>query len=72
MNAMEKSPHTPYVIILLGLLLFGSGMVIDLIEHGKDFLIGEFRESPLAHILPALGIAIVLVGTIIGWRRIIK
>jgi hypothetical protein len=69
---MKNSPRTPYVIILFGLLLFGAGMVVDLNQHGIDFLIGEFRESPLAHILPAAGIAVVIVGTLIGWRRASK
>jgi thiosulfate reductase cytochrome b subunit len=68
----RESPRTPYVIILFGLLLFGTGMVVDLAQHGIDFLIGEFQESPLAHILPAAGIALVIVGTLIGWRRASK
>jgi thiosulfate reductase cytochrome b subunit len=66
------NPRTPYVIIVFGLLLFGTGMVVDLAQHGIDFLIGEFREAPLAHILPAAGIALVIVGTLVGWRQASK
>jgi hypothetical protein len=69
---MDTSPRSPYVIIFCGLALFAAGMAIDLVQHGVDFLISEFRESPLAHIVPGVGIAIVLAGTIIGWRRASK
>jgi len=60
------NPCTPYLIILFGLLLFGAGMVVDLSQHGIEFLIGEFRESPLADILPGAGIVPVIMGTLFG------
>ena len=38
-------------------------MAIDLGQHGKDFLVQEFREAPLAHGLPLAGIVLVVLGT---------
>jgi hypothetical protein len=66
---MDRSPHIPYLIILTGLLLFFAGMVVDLGQHGKDFLVKEFQEAPLAHGLPLAGILVVIIGTVLGWRR---
>ena len=46
---MRNSSETPYFMILFGLALFGIGMVIDVTQHGLEFLISEFRHAPLAH-----------------------
>ena len=59
----------PYLMIVAGLLLFFAGMAIDLGQHGKDFLLHEFREAPLAHGLPLAGIVLVVLGTGLGWWR---
>jgi hypothetical protein len=64
-----KNFKTPYHVILTGLALFFAGMAIDLIQHGLDFLVEEFRGAPLAHGLPLLGIVLVIVGTVLGLRR---
>ena len=59
----------PYLIIVAGLLLFFTGMAIDLGQHGKDFLLEEFREALLAHGLPLGGIVLVVLGAELGrWR----
>ena len=64
-----KNSKTPYYIILFGLILFFVGMAIDLIQHGMDFIVEEFRGSPLAHGLPLAGILVVLIGVGLGlWR----
>jgi hypothetical protein len=69
---MSHSPYTPYLIILAGLLLFATGLALDAIQHGKEFLIQEFQEAPLAHGLPLAGIAVVIFGTALGWFRLRK
>ena len=66
---MLKSPQTPYLIIVAGLLIFFAGMAIDLIQQGKVFLAQEFQEAPLAHGLPLVGIVVVMLGTALGWWR---
>ena len=64
-----NNSRTPYYIILSGLILFFVGMAIDLIQHGMDFLVEEFRGSPLAHGLPLVGILVVVLGVGLGlWR----
>ena len=42
---------------------------MDLGKHGIDFVINEFREAPVAHGLPLLGIILITIGTILAWRR---
>ena len=69
---MDRSPYAPYFIITLGLVLFVIGMVVDLAQHGLDFLLAEFQGAPLAHGLPAAGILVIIIGTLIGWRRVRK
>ena len=69
---MGRSPYTPYVIILCGLVLFALGMLVDLAQHGVDFLLAEFQGAPLAHGLPAAGILVVIAGTVVGWHRASK
>ena len=59
---MLKSPQTPYLIIVAGLLIFFAGMAIDLIQHGKVFLAQEFQEAPF---VPHL------MGTL-PWRRYVR
>lgn len=65
---MQQVPPTPYVIILTGLALFGIGMIIDVVQHGIDFIISEFRHAPWAHGLPLAGIVLVIIGTGVGLR----
>ncbi len=65
---MRNSSQTPYVMILLGLALLGIGMVIDVAQHGIDFIIAEFRHAPWAHGLPLAGLVLVVIGTL-GVRR---
>jgi hypothetical protein len=68
-NEVSRSAYTPYIIILCGLVLFAIGMVVDLVQHGVDFLLAEFQGAPLAHALPAAGILVIIVGTLVGWRQ---
>ena len=62
-----KSRWSHYLIMLAGLLLFFAGMAIDLMQHGKDFLLQEFQKAPVAHGLPLVGIVVILLGTAVGW-----
>jgi len=64
-----RNAKTPYHIILIGLALFFTGMAIDLIQHGMEFLVDEFQRSPLAHGLPLAGLLVIIAGTILGLRR---
>lgn len=64
---MQQIPPTPYVIILIGFALFGIGMIIDVAQHGLEFIISEFRHAPWAHGLPLAGILLILVGTLRLW-----
>ena len=59
----------PYLVIVLGLLLFIAGLGIDLTQHGIDFVINEFRQAPVAHGLPLIGIVLVIIGTGLAWRQ---
>ncbi len=59
---------TPYVIILTGLALFGIGMMMDVAQHGIDFIISEFRHAPWAHGFPLVGVILVIIGTVVGLR----
>jgi hypothetical protein len=47
-------------------------MLVDLAQHGVDFLLAEFQGAPLAHGLPAAGILVVIAGTVVGWHRASK
>lgn len=67
---MRNSSETPYVMILFGLALFGIGMVIDVVQHGLQFIMSEFRHAPLAHGLPLAGILLILVGTLRLWSSV--
>ena len=68
----QESPRSPYLLIACGLVLFALGLGIDLYEHGIEFLIDEFRGSPVAHGLPLLGIVLVAVGVVMGLRATAK
>lgn len=39
-------------MILFGLALFSIGMVIDVVQHGRQFIMSDLRHAPLAHGLP--------------------
>lgn len=67
---MNLSAHTSYAVIVLGIVLFSIGLLIDLIEHGMEFVITEFRHAPLAHGLPLAGIMFVIVGLLFLRRRL--
>ena len=67
---MRNSSETPYFMILFGLALFGIGMVIDVAQHGIDFIISEFRHAPWSHGLPLAGILLILVGTLRLWSSV--
>jgi hypothetical protein len=64
-----KNSTTPYYIIVAGLVLFFAGMAMDLMQHGMDFLVEEFRGSPVAHGLPLAGILVIIFGAGLGLRR---
>lgn len=40
---MHQMPPAPYVINLFGLALPGMGMIADVVQHGIDFIISEFK-----------------------------
>ena len=64
------SARRPYAIIFSGLLLFVARLGIDLYQHGSDFIIHELYEAPVVHGLPIAGMVVILVGVIMGWRRV--
>jgi hypothetical protein len=66
---MDKSTRSAYVMLVAGLMLFMFGMIIDVAQHGLEFIISEFRHAPWAHGLPLAGILLVTVGTFVGLRR---
>ena len=61
---MDKRVHQAYVMLLAGFVLFALGMVIDMAEHGPEFVFSEFRHAPLAHGLPVAGVLVILMGII--------
>ena len=64
---MDKRIHQAYIMLLAGFVLFALGMVVDMAEHGPEFVISEFRHAPLAHGLPVAGALVILMGII--WLR---
>ena len=60
---------SPYVVIVIGLSFFIVGLGIDLAQHGTEFVLNEFREAPIAHGLPMIGIALIMLGTGLAWRQ---
>jgi hypothetical protein len=61
---MEKPIRSAYIMLVGGLVLFAFGMVIDVFQHGLEFLLSEFRHAPLAHGLPLVGMLLIFVGTV--------
>ena len=61
---MYKPAMSAYLMLVSGLVLFTFGMIIDLAQHGLEFVISEFRHAPRAHGLPLAGIPLILVGTV--------
>ena len=63
-------PAGPTRSFFSGLLLFVARLGIDLYQHGSDFIIHELYEAPVVHGLPIAGMVVILVGVIMGWRRV--
>lgn len=61
---MYKPAQPAYLMLVSGLVLFTFGMIIDVAQHGVEFIISEFRHAPWAHGLPLAGILLILVGTV--------
>jgi hypothetical protein len=61
---MNKPAQPAYLMLVVGLLLFTFGMILDVAQHGLEFVISEFRHAPLAHGLPLAGMLLILVGTL--------
>lgn len=61
---MDKPAQPAYLMLVSGLVLFTFGMIIDVAQHGLEFIIAEFRHAPWAHSLPLAGILLILVGTV--------
>lgn len=67
---MDKPIQSAYVMLVAGLVLFAIGMVIDVTQHGLEFLISEFRHAPWAHGLPLAGMLLILVATLRLWSSV--
>ncbi|MDK2741759.1 MAG: hypothetical protein NDI90_02515 [Nitrospira sp. BO4] len=61
---MYKPAQPAYLMLVSGLVLFTFGMIIDVAQHGLEFVMSEFRHAPWAHGLPLAGILLILVGTV--------
>lgn len=61
---MYKPAQPAYLMLVSGLVLFTLGMIIDVAQHGLEFVISEFRHAPWAHGLPLGGMLLILVGTL--------
>ncbi|MBY0248938.1 MAG: hypothetical protein K2Q17_14845 [Nitrospiraceae bacterium] len=61
---MYKRAQPAYLMLVSGLVLFTFGMIIDVAQHGLEFVMSEFRHAPWAHGLPLAGILLILVGTV--------
>lgn len=61
---MNKPAQPAYLMLVSGLVLFTFGMMIDVAQHGLEFVLSEFRHAPWAHGLPLAGILLILVGTV--------
>lgn len=57
-------------MILFGLALFSIEMVIDVVQHGRQFIMSELRHAPLAHGLPLAGIMLIPAGTLRLWSSV--
>jgi hypothetical protein len=60
---MDKPIQSVYVMLVAGLVFFAIGMIIDVAQHGLEFLMSEFRHAPWAHGLPLAGMLLILVAT---------
>jgi hypothetical protein len=61
---MDKPIQSTYLMLVAGLVLFAFGMIIDVSQHGLEFLMSEFRHAPWAHGLPLAGILLILIATL--------
>lgn len=61
---MYKPAMSAYLMLVSGLVLFTFGMIIDVAQHGLEFVMSEFLHAPWAHGLPLAGILLILVGTV--------
>lgn len=64
---MYKPVQPAYLMLVSGLVLITFGMIIDVAQHGLEFVMSEFRHAPWAHGLPLAGILLILVGTVRLW-----
>lgn len=61
---MDKPAQPAYLMLVNGLVLLTFGMIIDVAQHGLEFIIAKFRHAPWAHGLPLASILLILVGTV--------
>jgi hypothetical protein len=54
-------------MLVSGLGLFTFGMIIDVAQHGLEFVMSEFHHAPWAHGLPVAGMLLILVATLRLW-----
>jgi hypothetical protein len=64
---MNKPIQRAYLMLVVGLALFTFGMIVDVAQHGLEFIISEFRHAPWAYGLPLAGMLLILVGTLRLW-----
>ncbi len=64
---MDKPTRTASLMLVSGLVLFTLGMIIDVAQHGLEFVMSEFRHAPWAHGLPVAGMLLILVATLRLW-----
>lgn len=64
---MNKTARLAYLMLVVGLVLFTFGMIIDVAQHGLEFIMSEFRHAPWAHGLPLAGMLLILVATLRLW-----
>lgn len=61
---MDKPAQPAYLMPVSGLVLCTFGMIIDVVQHGREFVLSEFRHVPWAHGLPVAGMGLILEGTL--------
>lgn len=64
---MDKPTRTTPFMLVSGLVLFTLGMIMDVAQHGLEFVLSEFRHAPWAHGLPVAGMLLILVATLRHW-----
>ena len=42
---MDKPAQPAYLMLVSGLVLFTFGMIIDVTQHGLEFVMSEFRHG---------------------------